>query len=161
MKKYTKLMLLSKIQVWLCVILILDNIIWSHYRYIIMRIISPVTLQIDIVIHQNQMLVYFCLFYQITFYSCSKINLTNQFLLIVFQNSIDSPHKYYCEESDKKSVFSKLSLEKKFHINVDENRVCINNFHLSHLVLDLELLLVYIMYKLTILQGWAIYIYLL
>ncbi|KAF0769305.1 trimethylguanosine synthase-like [Aphis craccivora] len=37
-------------------------------------------------------------------------------------NSLDSPHIYYCEESDKKSVSSKLPLEKKFHINVDENR---------------------------------------
>ncbi|CAH1732703.1 trimethylguanosine synthase-like isoform X1 [Aphis gossypii] len=39
--------------------------------------------------------------------------------------SLDSSHKYYCEESDKKSVSSKFSLEKKFLINVDENR---NNY---------------------------------
>ncbi|XP_060848278.1 uncharacterized protein LOC132927703 isoform X1 [Rhopalosiphum padi] len=37
-------------------------------------------------------------------------------------NSIDSLDKYYCEESDYKSVSSKLSFEKKFYINVDENR---------------------------------------
>ncbi|XP_025191980.1 trimethylguanosine synthase-like [Melanaphis sacchari] len=37
-------------------------------------------------------------------------------------NSLDSPGKNYYEESDYKSVFLKLSSEKEFEINVDENR---------------------------------------
>lgn len=54
--------------------------------------------------------------------------MTIQFLFIVFQSSIGSPDKYYCEESDYKSVSSKLSSEILFYINVDENRVCIKCF---------------------------------
>jgi len=62
---------------------------------------------------------------------------TIQFLFIVFQSSIGSSDKYYCEESDYKSVSSKLSSERIFYINVDENRVCIKMFYISHFILVL------------------------